>query len=98
MFYLNKSLHQEPNNYRGANSEGQFLDVNNDVKNRLADVGVEVHNGLAELVHILGEELVSIADAVVQVIHLVVSEPPGKSQHVYIFFTRNKNLLLLLLL
>ena len=42
----------------------------------LAEVGVEVHHAVAELLHVLRQQLVRVGDPVVQVAHLVVRVAP----------------------
>lgn len=41
----------------------------------LAEIGVELHHTVAEFLHILSQELVSICDAVVQIAHFIVGVP-----------------------
>jgi len=42
----------------------------------LANIGIEVHHTVTELLHILGYQLVWVGNAVVQVANLIVCEPP----------------------
>lgn len=42
----------------------------------LADVGIEVHHTVTELLHVLSYQLVGVGDTVVQVANLIVCEPP----------------------
>lgn len=42
----------------------------------LAEVGVEVHHAVAELLHVLRQELVCIGYPIIQVSHFVVGESP----------------------
>lgn len=41
----------------------------------LAKIGVELHHTVAEFLHILSQELVSVCYAVVQIAHFVVGVP-----------------------
>ena len=51
------------------------------VTSDLRYVGVEFSQGVAELLHVLSEELVGVGDAVVQVGHLVEGEATKSTQH-----------------
>lgn len=50
----------------------------NSVRGRrhLAEVGVKVHHAVAELLHVLRQELVCIGYPIIQVSHFVVGESP----------------------
>ena len=50
------------------------------VTSDLRYVGVEFSQGVAELLHVLSEELVGVGDAVVQVGHLVEGEATKSTQ------------------
>lgn len=47
----------------------------------LAEIRVELGHRVAELVHVLGQQLVSIGYPVVQVTHLVVGEAPVNDRY-----------------
>eukprot|EP01137_Pigoraptor_chileana_P007978 Opistho-2@54248 len=61
---------------RSLPSDGtrQLARVNNNVENGLADIRKQLGNAVAELLHILGEELIGIGDAIVEIVDLVVGE------------------------
>lgn len=44
----------------------------------LAEVGIQVHDAVAEFFHILRQQLVWVGDAVVQIAHFVVGETSGE--------------------
>lgn len=46
-------------------------------RRHLAEVGVKVHHAVAELLHVLRQQLVYVGYPVVQVAHLVVGEAPA---------------------
>lgn len=63
-----------------AQVAGQLVDVDDDVQQRLADVGVEVSEHVAELLHICRQQLVSVCYPCIQVCHLVVCESPVQAK------------------
>lgn len=46
-------------------------------RRHLAEVGVKVHHAVAELLHVLRQQLVYVGYPVIQVPHLVVGEAPA---------------------
>lgn len=46
----------------------------------LAEVGVKIHHTIAELLHILGQQLVCVSYPVVQVAHFVISEASEETE------------------
>lgn len=71
-----QNTHHKRDNKPHLSSYGlcQLLNIDEDVKNRFADVGVEFNHRVAEFLNILSQQLVGVTDSVVQVTHLVVCE------------------------
>lgn len=46
------------------------------ISGHLAEVGVKVHHAVAELLHVLRQELVCVGYPIIQVSHFVVGESP----------------------
>ena len=64
-----------------SNGLSQFLDIYKNVQYGLADVGVKFNHRVTKLLHILSQQLVGIADSVIQVTHLVICETPEIQTH-----------------
>lgn len=73
--------HQVPHDHERclcANCRSRAINVNEDIEERLAGVGVKIGDALAELVDVGRQQLIGVGDAVVQVCHFVVSVAPEK--------------------
>ena len=62
--------------YLSTDGNREFLDVDNDVQQGLAEVRIKLRYAGTETFDIGGQQLVGIGNSVVQVVHLVISEVP----------------------
>ena len=67
-----KSTASPRDTYMYTNCICELLAVYAHIQDGLAEIGVEVNNGVAELINVLCQELVGVVDTVVQVIHLII--------------------------
>ena len=58
-----------------TDSTAKLSGVDEDIEDGFADVGIELSHAGTETLNILGQQLVRVGNAVVQVRHLVVCEP-----------------------
>lgn len=64
--------------YLCADVCGQAIHVNDDIKNWLAGIRIKVCDAFAELVNVVGEQLIRIRYSIIQIGHFVISEPSVK--------------------